>query len=187
MKGWVLRCDQRTSSHFIYNKIWDQNDWFIFKELEFWKSLGYLDQSECGRGLRLMCMLQSWCCWEPVWSKKECLCELGNRVDFYLFLFFERLDYPSQSFWTKGIRAAKNLISVRRRFMNLYVEGKADADKAGKVKSCFACNSERDINVGFFDCKVLWEPCAHSTNISWSAVCQAVAYFINVSQNIFNQ
>lgn len=43
--------------------------------------------------------------------------------------------------------------------MNLYVERKADVDKAGKVKSCFACNCERDINVGVFDSKVLWEPC----------------------------
>lgn len=50
------------------------------------------------------------------------------------------------------------LISGHRRFMNLYVERKADVDKAGKVKSCFACNCERDINVSVFDCKVLWEP-----------------------------
>lgn len=71
--------------------------------------------------------------------------------------------------------------------MNLCVEGKADVDKAGKVKSCFACNSEHDINAGFFDCKVLWEPRTHSTNISWPAMCQAMLYFINVSLNIFNQ
>lgn len=42
--------------------------------------------------------------------------------------------------------------------MNLCVERKADVDRAGKVKSCFACNCERDINVGVFDSKVLWEP-----------------------------
>lgn len=71
--------------------------------------------------------------------------------------------------------------------MNLCVEGKADVDKAGKVKSCFACNSEHDINAGFFDCKVLWEPRTHSTNISWPATCQAMLYFINVSLNISNQ
>lgn len=42
--------------------------------------------------------------------------------------------------------------------MNLRAEQQANGDKAGKVKSCFACNCEHDISVGVFDCKVLWEP-----------------------------
>lgn len=74
-------------------------------------------------------------------------------VTVYFFFFFERLDQTSQSFLNREIRVAKMLISVNKRFMNLYVEMKTD--KRGKIKSCFACNCECDINI----CKVFWEPC----------------------------
>lgn len=53
------------------------------------------------------------------------------------------------------------LISVHRRFMNLYVEQKAEVDKAGKVKSCFACNCEHDIKAGVPDCWFFETPVKH--------------------------
>lgn len=50
---------------------------------------------------------------------------------------------------------AKMLISVHRRFMNLYVEKKADIDRAGKVKSWFGRICGHEINV--FDHWFFWE------------------------------